>query len=96
MDYSVADFIRNGIFSAARSHLSMLIEAGVPLPTVVKFAGELQQSIHRALLQAAQSATIQMTGVPPEAPTFGQTFMEDDQSPPQQPPQQPDDKNPFA
>lgn len=107
MEYSVADFIRNGVFSSVRSHLSMLIEAGVPLPAVAKFAGELQECIHRALHQATQSATIQMTGLPKQPPVFGQSLTdllngEDDEQPPQ-PPQggpspegPPQDKNPFA
>lgn len=104
-DYSVGDFIRNNVFSLCVNSFSMLLEAGVPLPTVAKFAGEIQGSIHRALHVAAQRATLEITGQPPVAPTFGKTFLDElmgDEGP-HQPPEggptpegPPDPKNPFA
>ena len=98
MKYSPVDHVRNGIYHTARVHLALLLEEGLPLPEVVKYAGDLQACIHRALHHATASATIEMTGMPPEPPNFGQG-----QGPGQAPPegqQDPEDgfspENPFA
>lgn len=59
--YSVSEFLLNGMFQQIRSNFEMLLEAGVPLQSVKDFANDLQNSIQKALQEAAVHTTLEMT-----------------------------------
>ena len=86
--YNKLDYIRNGMFSSARTQFALLLEEGCTVQQLAVITGQMQSAIARAYTTATMDVVSGCAGQVPPPPNWN-TFPD--------PPATPaDDNNPFA
>lgn len=70
--FNKLDYIRNGIFAAARIQFTLLLEEGASLQQLGIIVSQTQAAIARAYQHAVQDAAGELAGPMPEPPTWNE------------------------
>jgi hypothetical protein len=88
--YNKLDYIRNGMFSSARTQFALLLEEGCTVQQLAIITGQMQSAIARAYTAATMEVVSGFAGQVPQPPNWN-TFPD----PPAGEAPPADDNNPF-